>query len=87
MVDLGITQLTDIVAPLCDQSSAAFLPASAFLGPLRDQRADNRPDEPTIAPPKAEPPLMSATAISDTTAASLAWSRTTCLPRPTGPPE
>jgi hypothetical protein len=51
MVDLGITQLTDIVAPLCDQSSAALLPASAFLGSLRDKRTDNRPrcadDRPT----------------------------------------
>src|ERR1700757_2297309 len=43
MVGLGVTQLTDVVAPLCDQSSAALLPASAFLGPLRDQRAGNRP--------------------------------------------
>ena len=42
IVDLSITQLTDIVAPLCDQSSAALLPASAIVGPLRDQRADNR---------------------------------------------
>jgi hypothetical protein len=42
MVFLGITQLTDIDAPLLDQSRTAVLPASAFLNSPTNPRRGNR---------------------------------------------